>query len=46
MNDADFAEAFLDGLEQVLFHNDRDLARLERVQVNRVLDRHLCMRLV
>src|SRR5207245_5674068 len=41
VNDADFVEASLNRLIQILFHHDLDFLRLERVEINGVFDRNL-----
>ena len=41
VDDPDFPEAALDGLIQILFHDNLDLTRLKRVQVDGVFDRNL-----
>src|SRR5262249_54634973 len=41
MDDTNLAKPALDGLKQILFHDNPDLAGLKRVQVNRVFDRNL-----
>jgi len=39
MNDSHVPETAADGLVQVFFNDCRDVTRLERVKVNRILDR-------
>ena len=41
VDDADLAEAPLDGLIKVLFNDNPDFLRLKRVQVDGVFDRNL-----
>ena len=41
VDDADLAEAALNGLVKILLHDDLDLLRLKRVQVDGVFDRNL-----
>ncbi len=41
MNDADFLKTLLFSLEQILFHEIRNLSWLKRMQVDRILDRQL-----
>jgi len=41
VNDADLAETAPDSLKQVLFHDNFDFSRLERVEIDAVFDRNL-----
>jgi tRNA-2-methylthio-N6-dimethylallyladenosine synthase len=40
MDDSNFAKAFNDRLIEILLHHQRNLARLKRMQVDGILDRH------